>query len=143
MSKNHVERVKCEKCGKEIELTVWDSVNATLDPVLREKLIISGDFYEYKCPHCGHVETQTYPILYHDMEHKFMIYSGPLSEVMKQFKVNREQIKKMNDMFGNLSKDYVYLGVTSPNELVEKIIVMENGYDYRIAVINKMIFVDF
>lgn len=143
MSKNHVERVKCEKCGKEIELTVWDSVNATLDPVLREKLIISGDFYEYKCPHCGHVETQTYPILYHDMEHKFMIYSGPLSEVMKQYEVNQEQIKKMNNMFGNFSKDYVYLGVTSPNELVEKIIVMENGYDYRIAVIYKMIFVDF
>ena len=143
MSKSHVEKINCKHCGKEFDFTIWDSINATLDPDLRENLIVRGDLYEYKCPHCGNVVTHTYPILYHDMEHKFMIHSGPLSEVMQQYKVNQKQIKKMNEMFGNLSKDYIYLGVTSPNELVEKIIIMENGYDYRIAVIYKMIFVDF
>ena len=143
MSKSHVEKINCKHCGKEIELTIWDSVNATLDPDLREKLIVRGDFYEYKCPHCGMVETNTYPILYHDMERKFMVYSGPLSDVMQYYKTNQEQLKKMDEMFPGMSKDYTYLGVTSPNELVEKIIVIENGYDYRIAVIYKLFFISF
>lgn len=35
MSKSHVEKINCKHCGKKFDFTIWDSINATLDPDLR------------------------------------------------------------------------------------------------------------
>ena len=143
MSKVSKAKIKCLECGKEFEIDMWESLNADLQPNLREQLVVTGEFFKHECPHCGYIQARPYPILYHDMTHKFMIYSGSLSHVMKEHKAFQEQIEKINSTFDGISRDYTYCGVVSPNELIEKIIILENGYDYRIATIYKHIFIGY
>ena len=54
MSRNHIEKVTCPGCGKEADFTVWDSVNTTLEPDLKEK-VLTGDLFKFTCPECGHM----------------------------------------------------------------------------------------
>ena len=46
MSRNHIEKVTCPGCGKEADFTVWDSVNTTLEPDLKEK-VLTGDLFKF------------------------------------------------------------------------------------------------
>lgn len=145
MSMGRVQLIKCEKCGKEFEITIWDSVNSKINPELRKK-IIKRDFYEHTCPYCGEHNYMAYPTLYHDMDKKFMISCGPLSFVMDMYKNQSSASNRIEEKFpeiDNLFKEYVYCGVTQPNELFERVIVLENNIDYRIANIYKIYVCDY
>lgn len=140
MSKCNEKEIRCQNCDKLFNITMWDSVNVKLDPSLRERLIFKGDFFEYTCPHCGEKHTLKYPFLYHDMDHKFMISCGPLSHVIKFYESNKTQAQKLNESFGNLFENYTFCGATAVDEIIEKIIILENDLDYRIAIIYKILF---
>jgi len=51
--------VKCSKCGAEIEVTVFESVNTDYAPDIAEQ-IISGELFNAKCDNCGFVSNLEY-----------------------------------------------------------------------------------
>ena len=76
MSSRSSKNVACPKCEKEQSVTVWDSVNATRDPGLREG-ILHGGINEFKCSDCGHEAFLLVPLLYHDMRRDFCVQYYP------------------------------------------------------------------
>jgi len=63
-------------CGNAFEAWVWQSVNVTASPELRET-ILKGEMNVVKCPSCGsrfHVEI---PFLYNDVKHGEWIWVYP------------------------------------------------------------------
>ncbi len=72
MSMPHREKIKCPKCGKELEYTMWDSINTQMDFAIPD--IISGKLFEVVCDRCGQKLHLMYPILFNDMIHNVMIH---------------------------------------------------------------------
>ena len=64
--------VSCPNCGKDIEFTMWQSINNEMSFAMPD--IISGKLFEVECKNCGLKTHVNYPILVNDMEHKVMIY---------------------------------------------------------------------
>ena len=145
MSRNHIESVTCPGCGKEADFTVWDSVNITLDPDLREK-VLTGDLFKFTCPECGHTTIVNYPVLYHDMENKIMIYFV-MSEEGYQAAYDActfsgfpetEDNKDILKSFQENTHDYLYRIVFTQNSLREKINIFDRGKDDRILELMKV-----
>lgn len=44
----------CKKCSKKFDVDTYHSVNVTLNPELRDK-VLSGEIYKFICPHCHHI----------------------------------------------------------------------------------------
>lgn len=121
MSKISTKPFKCPSCGYEGKFTMYDSVNVTLDPNLREK-VLSGEVFDWVCPKCKEQLSIRHNLLYHDMDRKFQIYYAPN---------NCEAVcQMMNDMMtkypGMRSKCRT---VESLNALREKVYVFETGLD--------------
>ena len=55
-----------------LRFVIWQSLNATLNPEAKADMMESC-LFEHKCPKCGHVDSYTYDLLYHDMESMLMI----------------------------------------------------------------------
>lgn len=72
MSIPRKQTVPCPKCGKDIEFTLWQSINNEMPFAMPD--IISGKLFEVECKHCGLKTHVNYPILVNDMAHKVMIY---------------------------------------------------------------------
>ena len=68
--------VPCPKCGKDIEFTLWQSINNEMSFAMKD--IISGKLFEVECKSCGLKTHVNYPILVNDMVHNVMIqYTYP------------------------------------------------------------------
>ncbi len=63
-------------CGNELEAWVYESVNVTLDPKLKN-LVFSPKFNLVECAHCGQKSDADIRFIYHDMDKKFWIYVYP------------------------------------------------------------------
>lgn len=121
--------VKCPSCGKENKFPVYDSVNVSQEPDLRE-VILSQKAFNYKCD-CGCNTHMFYPVLYHNMEKKFMIqfsHDGKIDE----YESNFNQIKD-----NEASRGYRLRVVEKPFELTEKVLLMESKYDDRVVEVLK------
>src|SRR3954468_18792636 len=120
MSRPTSQVIKCQKCGIPQEITMWGSMNVTLNPELRDQLI-EGSLTRFVCKECGYSVPMVYPMLYHDMNRKFMIWlwPGEGSPDSKQLPL---------DELGN---DYRLRVVPSPNRLLEKISIFEKQFDDR------------
>ena len=79
MSECSKEQIKCPRCHYDSPMTVWDSINSDLNPELKEKLL-DGELYHWKCEVCGLELDVPFGTLYHDMEHKFMLFFSPNGE---------------------------------------------------------------
>lgn len=131
MSRKEKTNLICEKCGKEFFAERYDSINVTLDPELRKKFL-SNELYLFKCPHCGNVHYKPYPVLYHDMEHKFMVQGGTYKDIFGF--VESLAIKNdFEDMIKNITAGYIYTGALTPVSAIEKVIALENNLDHRLA----------
>lgn len=76
MSHINTHTLTCPHCGKSAAQTVWDSVNVTLEPDVKER-ILAGHFFEFFCLDCGYHAPLLHPCLYHDMEQKLLIWYLP------------------------------------------------------------------
>ena len=125
MSKIRKITLTCPKCKEEVEYDYYDSVNVSLDPSLKEK-VFDRSIFIAKCPHCGNSANLIHPILYHDMEHKFMIQMDRYINLL-HFK---EQLKN-----NPLHTTFIptILGVSSLGDLSDAVIAIENGLDYRVC----------
>lgn len=108
----------CPYCGKEFTITVYDSVNVSQDPDLRDRCI-TGDVFRHSCPHCHKDFMIQNPLLYMDPEHKFVIW---VSE--------EENIRHMEQLVEPLKKaGYTLRRCPVVKQFVEKIAVLEDGVD--------------
>ena len=113
--------VSCPKCNHTGSAHLYISINATNDPQFRDDLL-SGKLLDYTCPNCGYTGRYTYPLLYNDMKHRFMVYLIP--------EIDRFQLedRSLEDDYRNLKGIRKRLAADF-NSLKEKIFIFESGLD--------------
>ena len=131
MSKIRTIKLTCPECGEEFDFDVYESVNVTLDPNLKEK-VLDGSIFAPVCPKCGHFEVLIHPFLYHDMEKGFMIQLNSYADLM-DYKAEFVDNNKVNEMFPELMKDRKVIGVTSLVDMITTITALENNLDWRVV----------
>ena len=139
MSKVRKITVDCPTCGKQFDTTLWDSLNADLDPAEKKKLI-SGKFFFATCTHCGKEHPMSYPVLYHDMTNKVMIQLALSEEEAEDF-IEAIDIRDEQENWESLAaKGYRYRCVKSVNELQEKALLFDSGLDDRVMELLKLMY---
>jgi len=132
MSKIRTVKRICEHCGKEFDFPIYDSVNVTLDPELKDK-VFSGDIFNCECPHCKKINTVTYPFTYHDMEKKFMVLSGSVGDLL----INREEMFNGKNsplrQFPKITEGMTYCGATGYYDFLSTVSALDAGLDWRVA----------
>ena len=120
--------VRCPQCGKEIEFTMWQSINDEMSFAMND--IITGKLFEAECKKCGKKTNVHYPILVNDMAHRVMIYYT-FPEGKEQTEKALEFIKKMYDGRVRI--------VTDQASLREKVAIFNEELDDRIIELLKAI----
>ena len=139
MSKHHLETFTCPKCEKESSFVMYDSVNVTLDPEYKAK-ILDGSLFAFKCPECGTVTNIDYNVLYHDMDKQIMIQVCSSSEdaVNAQSPANI-----LGNLFSNLSSGLEKINfrtVVGVQRLVEKVRIFDADLDdYTVEMIKSLL----
>ncbi len=120
-NKKVIKAVVCPMCGELSKAEIYTSVNSTVHPQLREK-VLAGELFGWKCPSCGYNARLTYPILYNDMKNRFMVYMIP--------KIDRFQLcdKELEEKYSNVRNITKRL-VPDFNSFKEKIFILESGLD--------------
>jgi predicted RNA-binding Zn-ribbon protein involved in translation (DUF1610 family) len=118
MTKLSTKELVCPECGFEKEFTVYDSINVSLDSDAKEKLI-NGELTIFTCNECGYQVEVVYPMLYHDMDNKLMIWMDPEGHL------DPNKFKKGHFLFGMFNESYQYRIVATREELVEKILMFD------------------
>ena len=123
----------CPNCNHEQELHVTPTVNVTLDPDMKEK-VLSGEIFLFTCENCGFSGFAGFPFIYEDKETYggFLIYMEPGCED-REVGVDgdiADQVRLQN-MTMRL--------VTTINELKEKIFIFDAGLDDRVVELFKML----
>jgi len=123
----------CPQCGQANSATIYESINATLHPELRDRLL-SGELVLLKCRHCGQEGFNAHPIVYHDASRAFLIqwisapYAPTLDVVSRRLgRGGSEDCAK----FKQESPTYRFRFVREFEDLQEKIRVFEAGLDDR------------
>lgn len=76
MSRCQQQEVECPNCGHKQETTIWDSVNVTEDPELRDSLV-KAELNMFCCEKCEFKGLVPAALLYHDMARKFCVQYYP------------------------------------------------------------------
>lgn len=121
MSECRTEQITCPRCHYDSPMTVWNSINADLDPELKEKFL-DGDLFDWKCEVCGLETKVPFGTIYHDMEHRFMLFFDPWED-------NREtcDAEEIEMPQGFNLPDYTFRWVYGMNALREKINTLAAG----------------
>jgi hypothetical protein len=118
--------IACSHCKTEQPFAMWESLNVTLHPELKDKLL-ANELTLFTCNHCGWSGQVVYPFLYHDMAEKLMIWFWP-AEGEPDTKVLPEAMK-----------DYRLRIVGHRNDLREKIYLFDAGLDDRVLEFLKLL----
>jgi len=135
MSLSYKQGIECPKCGKESEFTFWRSINTAIDPDLKEK-VRTREVFQFVCPACGHKAEVDYGFLYHQMEDHYMIYYVGQEEV-EQTKESLDSARE-DAFLSKFADGYIYRIVTSKQQLMDKLNILDSGYDDRIVEIMKL-----
>lgn len=134
MSKISIKQFTCPSCGYKGEFRMYESVNVSLDPKLREE-VLSGRIFDWKCPECGETTSIRYNLLYHDMDNKFQIYYSPTNCI--------DLNKMINDMKAKYpGMQELCRTVDSLNSLKEKIYIFESGLNDIVIELLKIVIKD-
>lgn len=130
MSKLHIEKITCPNCKKVSDFRVWESINTTLNPDMKEK-VRTGEAFSFVCPHCGKKTNVNYPTLYHQMEDQIMIYfvHGDQSKAI-------EALQKHSGF--RFEADYRKRVVGTMNAFREKLMIFDAGLDDRVIELMKL-----
>jgi len=134
MSRPRKETVTCPKCGKESDITIWDTLNAEMNPKEKQQLL-DGTIFRFMCE-CGYTAGIDAGMLYHNMTRHTIVYY-----------VSEESVEQTENMFADIRKhgefemaDYKYRIVTSQNALREKAAILENDLDDRVMELVKLFY---
>ena len=134
----HAVLVECPSCKQPGFIEAWPHINSARD-VEAKKLLMDGRLFKYTCPVCGTTVSMTYDCLYHDVEHKALLYysTGALSE--------DECIKQLDHLADQAEWDdciapgsYQRRLVLTTFEFCEKVRILEDGYDDRVIELMKV-----
>lgn len=131
MSMPSTNRVVCPQCQHEQEFIVWQSMNVTLDPELKEQLL-RGELNAFTCEKCGEKTPVHYDTLYHDMRAGLMLF---LTHGDGQ---PGEDFIQLQSLMGKGVVLYRCRLVRNRNELIEKILIFDAGLDDRMVEVFKL-----
>ena len=140
MSINATQQIRCPKCGQLQDMTVWQSITVSDSADLKEDLL-HGKVNIFRCSGCGHTALVPTPLLYHDEEKRLMISFSPCDDDVTRAKLF-ENIKNTSKSSGELNNltGYNLRFITGYNDLLEKILIFDNGlHDKAIEVIKLMV----
>ncbi len=140
MSLNSKQNVRCPKCGQMTEVTVWNMITVKDSEDLKQDLL-SGRVNMFHCPSCSHTALMPTPMLYQDDEKRLLMSFSPCSEPLLKAQLY-DNVCKSSKESGELEKfeGYNLRFVTDYNELLEKILIFDNGFnDKTIEVLKLMI----
>jgi CpXC protein len=123
----------CWECRCVFEATLWTSVNATIDPPLKRKLV-KRQLFRFECPSCRTVLDREYDLLYHDTEKQLMVW-------LKHPEGNgvMSMLREPLDVGEHVLANYDLRLVTDFGALLEKIHCFDNGFDDRIVEMLKLV----
>jgi hypothetical protein len=130
MSVPSQEKIACRYCQQEQEFTLWQSINATLDPSLKDQLM-SGELTTFTCQSCQKNAEVVWPLLYHDMERELMVHIRFDEDLPDGQAREPEPVE-------DFMRTFTLRTVASRNELVEKVLIFEEGLDDRVIEIFKI-----
>lgn len=140
MSLNTKQNIKCPSCGHLSEVTVWNSITVSDSADLKEDLL-HGKINMFRCPSCPHTALMPSPMLYHDEEKRLMISFSPCNDEILKNQLF-DNVRKTSKESGELERmeGYNLRFVTDYNELLEKILIFDNGMsDKTVEVLKLMI----
>jgi hypothetical protein len=120
LSSHHETTLPCPGCGSEQPFTVWDSVNVTIDPELKSRLL-NGELTTFECPQCGRQAPVSHDCLYHDMAAALMIWVKGSQEHDSPAEPSLPGLPPLTD-------SHTLRVVDSLNELIEKVRIADDGY---------------
>lgn len=126
MSQSTIHKSPCPGCGRELEFTLWQSINTETENA-REN-IISGKLFDVVCPDCGYKARIQYPMLFSDLEHNTWIWFYPEDRA--------EEIKPLID--AAREKGIRCRLVHSQESLSEKAAMFSLGLDDRMVEVMKL-----
>jgi len=127
MSVTSETNVSCKLCGASQPFPTWSTVNVTLNPELKTKLL-KGELTRFVCEKCGWSGEVLYPLRYHDMSKHFMIWLWPDAGEPDTTDMPTEK----------LEHEYRFRLVATRNDLIEKILVFEHNMDDRVVELVKL-----
>ena len=131
---------RCPQCGKIHDYPVYDGVDVSKEPQFRAK-VMDASIFDFVCPHCGAVNGVIYPFLYHDPSHRFMVQlvdsTMPEDPFTDLFRTEEESEHAIRSVIEDMKTRYTFRTVTTPNELMEKIVILEADLDDRVLEIMK------
>lgn len=136
MSKNHYEIIKCPKCKNEGDFKVWESINTSDAPEIKE-LVRSSQLFMWKCPKCGNDCIVFYPTYYHQPEDKALIHYIPDAPALA---VNfmKELTHDPYDETIKLENGCRKRVVTDMNSFREKLLILDLKYDDKVIELQKI-----
>lgn len=115
--------ITCQKCGTVKRFPIYDSINVTVNPEMKAK-VLTGELFRFVCDNCAYSSLIAYPFLYHDMSNKFMIWVENQTEPT----ANTEKSVWMKDGgICSIFEDRTHRIVDSFIPLVEKIRIFDAG----------------
>lgn len=134
MSSHSTERITCQACGHVQDFTVWSSLNTSLDPDAKQRLI-DGGLLTFKCAQCGDTARVEYNLLYHDMDAHWMVWLLPSGDWPEPYQKDTPPFNLFKE-----TSQYRLRVVRSFNELLEKVYVADSKLDdFAIEVIKLML----
>ena len=124
MSKIIEAKFVCEKCMKEFTGQSYLSINAQINPELKEK-VMDGSVFEIVCPHCGHRMIDIHPLVYNDMEKQAMIRVDTFGGLI----LAEREHKRFAADFPEIGNSYAFYGATTVTDFINKVVFVENGID--------------
>lgn len=122
MSKKTVRKFKCMKCNEVYDIETFDSISVCEDPDLKDRCL-SGDIFQYECPHCHETYMLSYPCLYSDSEKKFMVWLA--DENFIEGAINDSVIKQLD------GRGFILRRSEDITSFIEKIQILDDGVDDR------------
>ena len=140
MSINIKQSVKCPSCEQMSDVVVWSSITVKDSPDLKGDLL-AGKINMFNCPSCGASGLMPHPMLYNDEEKRLLISFSPTNDAVLAEQLY-EKVRTSSRESGELQKleGWNLRFVTDYNELLEKVLIFDNGFDDKtIEVIKLMV----
>ncbi len=125
--------IQCPKCEAEMDVELFDSINVTEAPALRDQLM-ANELNAVECAHCGFKFRVDKRLLYNDPDRRVMVFWFPGNE--EEYRNNKEEFVRSMDALNTALPDEfdppaVHL-VFTRTELVERIYLLEADLNERI-----------
>lgn len=141
MSEITKQKIPCPKCGKLMDVDVWDSIDIPYEMEQKEK-VLNNTFFKQTCPECQFSFPLAYKCLYNDMEQKYLIWLAPRLEEEEKAEIAEYNDKLKTDNRLRLAQGgYTYRIVRNDNELREKVLIFDEGLDDRYIETMKLVYV--